>query len=168
MKINRKNICYSLIVIGVVIFGILIFRYSSQNKLSYKEKNNYTTEKNNKEESRDIQKITGNIINNKLQGDYLKPLITIAKYQKEFTINLDGISKKNKVEIINPVSGVKVQMKNNNRDRHYLNIKMDKNIDYGILIGNRLIGSIRIVDNIDEINEKTIYDDIMENLKCGL
>lgn len=95
-------------------------------------------------------------------------MITIAKYQKEFTINLDGISKKNKVEIINPVSGVKVQMKNNNRDRHYLNIKMDKNIDYGILIGNRLIGSIRIVDNIDEINEKTIYDDIMENLKCGL
>ncbi len=69
------------------------------------------------------------------------------------------------MEIINPVSGVKVQMKNNNSDRHYLNIKMDKNIDYGILIGNRLIGSIRIVDNIDE---KTICDDIMENLRCGL
>lgn len=59
------------------------------------------------------------------------------------------------------------QLKYNN-GRFSTNTILDKDINYGIIVDYTLVGSIRVVENLDEINQEQLFRDILIGLGCGL
>lgn len=116
----------------------------------------------------DLEKIEGSTITKKFDGIYMSPLVTISEEKPEFDIKLEGLNGEEELILINSFSGEMIKMEYGKDKKYHLNTKLDKDIDYGILLDYRLVGSIRIVEDFKKVNEDEIYAEIMKNLQCGL
>lgn len=153
---NKKIV---LFIIAVFIAGIILGSMFSLRDKSInikKSVSGYSFEVSNKD-----------IINKKLEGEYLNSFVTIINQQDEFIINLDGINSDNNVYIINPEDGSKIPMRYYN-GKFTGEVKLQNDINYGIIMGYNLIGSIRVVDNIKNIDEDMLFSDILISLGCGI
>ena len=148
-----KILAISVFVISIVFGGIKIFS----------EEINDT-----KSQIEDLKKVKGNTITKIFDGYYMSPLITVAEYKPEFNIKINSVDKGNKLMLINSNSGDMIKMEYSDDGKYKLNTKLEKNVDYGILVDYRLTGSIRVVDDLKKVNDEEIYKLIMENLQCGL
>lgn len=114
-----------------------------------------------------FEKIKNNVINKEFDGKYLDPFVTIALEQDEFSIKLKGIKKESKVFLIDPNTGEMKEIKNDN-ELFSITTKLEKDINYGIIVDYNLVGSIRVVQDFNSIDEGKFYRDILINLGCGL
>lgn len=121
-----------------------------------------------KSEIEDLEKVKSDTITKTFDGSYMSPLVTVSEYKPEFNIKLDGIDKDSELILINSYSGEMIKMGYNEDGEYILSTSLEKDVDYGILVDYRLTGSIRVVNDLKEINDEEIYNEIMENLQCGL
>ena len=113
-------------------------------------------------------KAEGNIINKSFKNDKLDPLITIAEKQSNFNIKLDGIKKDEKVVLINTYTGEKVEFNTDGEGIFSVDTSLETGKDYGILMNNKLIGSIKIIDSFKNINIEEEYNQSLKSISCGL
>lgn len=121
-----------------------------------------------KSEIEDLEKVKSDTITKTFDGSYMSPLVTVSEYKPEFNIKLDGINNDSELILINSYSGEMIKMDYNEDGEYILSTSLEKDVDYGILVDYRLTGSIRVVNDLKEINDEEIYNEIMENLQCGL
>lgn len=121
-----------------------------------------------KSEIEDLEKVKSETITKTFDGSYMSPLVTVSEYKPELNIKLDGIDKDSELILINSYSGEMIKMDYNEDGEYILSTSLEKDVDYGILVDYRLTGSIRVVNDLKEINDEEIYNEIMENLQCGL
>lgn len=173
---NKKLIFIMILVliIGVLVGGTIV-TLSNRNKADDKtidtteERNEVTTEENNEKDSfgYSFEVTDKNVINKELQGEYLNSFITVALKQKEFTINLKGIDSNNEVFLINSDAGKMTELKY--KDGIFsVKANLEKDITYGILIDYKLVGSIRVVEDLNTIDKDELFRDILAGMSCGL
>lgn len=159
MRIKKKKVIlyvFIIVIIGALIGGTLAIIKSKNDKAIETHIGGYSFETTEK-----------NVINKKLEGKYLESFVTVAENQEEFTVNVEEVDSTSNVFIINPNTGDMTQLKYNN-GRFSTNTILDKDINYGIIVDYTLVGSIRVVENLDEINQEQLFRDILIGLGCGL
>lgn len=168
---NKKIIIYiSVIFIIGLIIGVTI-NINSENS----ENNGRAIKSEDVNDSKHEKIVSGysfevidkNVINKEFDGTYLNRFVTVVDNHDEYEINVSGIPEENNVYIINPMTGEMTNLEYNN-GIFSLKTKLEKDINYGILNGYGLVGSIRVVDNIDSINSDKLFNDILIGLGCGL
>ncbi|GAB6170216.1 hypothetical protein JCM1393_26760 [Clostridium carnis] len=156
-----KKIKFSILVITILIIGSISFFIISKERI-----------KNHNEKHTDniynLEKSKTKFINKTLKGHYLSPLITVVEENPTFTITLDNIKPDSNVTLINSFTGKMVELNSSSDGTFTLDTPLDKDIEYGLLIDFMLAGSIRVVDDLNNINEKELHDEILKNLQCGL
>ncbi len=108
-----------------------------------------------------------NVINKEFDGTYLDSFITVAREHDEFLVNIKGIDSNSKVNIINPDSGDTIPVEYED-GVFSVTVKLDKDINYGIIIDYSLLGSIRIVEDLNTINNEQLVKEMLMSMGCGL
>lgn len=164
----NKKIVIFYTLLTLVIGGVIGFLITSktQNKVSSTD----TVQENLNDKKivsgYSFEKTNKNIINKEFDGDYLDSFVTIAQIQDEFTVNLKGVDTDN-VFIIDPVTGEMTNMSKEN-EVYTVNMKFNNDINYGIIVDYKLVGSIRVVNDLNDIDEDKLFRDILISLGCGL
>ena len=168
---NKKTIIYILVVfiMGTLIGGFII-------SLTNKSKESTTSiVSNNISEDAHKKNISGysfestdkNIINKELKGEYLDSFVTVAEMQDEFTVNVKGVESSSNIFLINHDTGEMVPMEYNNGE-FSVKVNLDKDITYGIIMDYKLVGSIRVVEDLNTVNQDQLFRDILISMGCGL
>lgn len=150
---NRKLIIYALMIFIIGIAGgyVISTKNSNQRVVS-----GYV-----------FELIEENIVTKKFDGDRLNSFVTIAEPQEKFEVNVEEIDSSSDVFIINPMNGKRESMEYKD-GKFVTEIDLEEGINYGIIKDYTLIGSIRVVDDIDTIDENKLFTDILISLGCGL
>ena len=157
-KFKLISILICILFIGIFI-GIKANFYLEQNEKKKEVKENSIYER---------IKAEGNIINKSFKNDKLDPLITIVEKQSNFNIKLDGIKKDEKVVLINTYTGEKVEFNTDGEGIFSVDTSLETGKDYGILMNNKLIGSIKVIDSFKNINIEEVYNQSLKSISCGL
>lgn len=147
MSRKKKSILIILIVMSLSIVGIAFKSYIK------------TEESGKKNAKQDSVLIKANYKEGRLY-----PMINIIEDTKSVTVQIDGLEKESDIKIVNPKSGETINV---NDRKITLNNIIVKDINYGVLINNDLVGIIRSVDK-ENIDEEALSEEIYEGLKCAL
>lgn len=115
-----------------------------------------------------FEKTKDSVITKKFDGNYLYPLVTIALDNKEIDIRLEDLDEGSNVYLINPETGEEIPLEDNQGGKYSVKTSLEKDIDYGVIMNFKLIGSIRVVDDLDIPNQNKVFTDILTTLGCGL
>ena len=148
MSTKKKSM---LIILVIIFLGIGVIAFKSYMKTGNLEKKN---------EKKDSINIKANYKEGRLY-----PMINIIEDTKSITLQIDGVEKESDLKIINPESNETIDI---NDRKITLNNIIVKDINYGILLNNDLIGIIRVVENKADIDEEALSEEIYERLKCAL
>ncbi|CUP83611.1 hypothetical protein BH721_02785 [Clostridium baratii] len=148
MSANKKSV---LIILVIIFLGIGVVAFKSYMKTGNLEKKN---------EKKDSITIKANYKEGRLY-----PMINIIEDTKSITLQIDGVEKESDLKIINPESNETIDV---NDRKITLNNIILKDINYGILLNNDLVGIIRAVENKEDIDEEALSEEIYEGLKCAL
>ncbi|APF25817.1 hypothetical protein NPD7_2848 [Clostridium sporogenes] len=107
-------------------------------------------------------------INKSYNGTYLDKIVTMVDAKEEFNIKINDINKGSKIMLINPSNGEKQDMIYTENNEFVLTTKLDEGVNYGILMDNKLIGGIRVVNELDKADKEKIYEEVMRSLQCGI
>ncbi len=107
-------------------------------------------------------------INKSYDGSYLDTIVTMVDAKEEFNIKINDINKGSEVILINSSNGEKQDMTYTENNEFVLTTKLNEGVNYGILMENKLIGGIRVVDGLDKADKEKIYEEVMKSLQCGI
>lgn len=165
---NRKKI----IIYGVLILIIGIIIGALYNKSLESAHSNDNIELSSGEHEEMVEgyffKTTKkDVIEKEFDGEYLNSFVTVAEPHEEFLINVKGINKDTNVYMVNPTTGDMTPMEY--KDESFtVKVSLDKDINYGIIMDYKLVGSIRVVDDLDKIEQDKLFRDILVGLGCAL
>lgn len=148
MSRKKKSIFIILVVMSLSIVGIAFKSYIK------------TEESGKKNAKQDSVLIKANYKEGRLY-----PMINIIEDTKSVTVQIDGLEKESDIKIVNPKSGETINV---NDRKITLNNIIVKDINYGVLINNDLVGIIRSVEDKENIDEEALSEEIYEGLKCAL
>lgn len=152
---NRKIIAIFILLVVVIAGGIIGIVVNSE-RSSRKIVSGYSFEISEKD-----------VIKKKYDGKYLDSFVTVAKVQDDFTINLEEVSSDRNVYIIDPSDGSVIPMEYKD-DKFSTKAKLDTDKNYGIIIDYSLVGAIRVVEDINKINEDKLFEEILIGIGCGI
>ncbi|HBJ2608717.1 hypothetical protein ACP49_00255 [Clostridium botulinum] len=107
-------------------------------------------------------------INKSYDGSYLDKIVTMVDAKEKFNIKINDINKDSKIILINSSNGEKQDMTYTENNQFVLTTKLDEDVNYGILMDNKLIGSIRVVNELDKADKEKIYEEVIKSLQCGI
>ncbi|MCQ2013471.1 hypothetical protein [Clostridium butyricum] len=164
----NKKIVIFYTLLTLVIGGVIGFLITSKTQNTVSSTDTVQENLNDKKivSGYSFEKTNKNIINKEFDGDYLDSFVTVAQIQDEFTVNLKGVDTDN-VFIIDPVTGEMTNM-NKENEVYTVNMKFNNDINYGIIVDYKLVGSIRVVNDLNDIDEDKLFRDILISLGCGL
>ncbi len=164
----NKKIVIFYTLLTLVIGGVIGFLITSKTQNTVSSTDTVQENLNDKKivSGYSFEKTNKNIINKEFDGDYLDSFVTIAQIKDEFTVNLKGVDTDN-VFIIDPVTGEMTNMSKEN-EVYTVNMKFNNDINYGIIVDYKLVGSIRVVNDLNDIDEDKLFRDILISLGCGL
>ncbi|MDU1053105.1 hypothetical protein [Clostridium baratii] len=148
MSIKKKSIIIILVITSLSISMIAFKSYIKIEDLG---------KKNEKQDSI--------IIKANYKEGRLYPMINIIEESKSITLQIDGLEKESNLKIIDPKSGETINV---NDGKITLNNIIVKDINYGILLNDDLVGVMRAVENKEDIDEEALSEEIYEGLKCAL
>ncbi|MBD5637356.1 hypothetical protein HYI18_01730 [Clostridium botulinum] len=123
---------------------------------------------NKAENIKKFDEVYSSEINKSYDGSYLDKIVTMVDPKEEFNIKINGINKGSKIILINSSNGEKQDMNYTENNEFVLTTKLDEGVNYGILMGNKLIGGIRVVNELDKADKEKIYEEVMKSLQCGI
>lgn len=158
---NKKGI---LNLITIILFSIILLIVGETVLIVEETKEESVIEK---EEDREYKKVYSQNLQINYIGYYIEPLVTIAKEQEGFNIALNNFEEGKSVYLINPLTGEKTESINLGNGNFKLEITLERNINYGVLIENSLVGAIRVVNNPEKINGEELFNEVLSTLSCG-
>lgn len=168
---NKKN----MIIIGVLILSIGIIIGVAANSLKNTQNNNVSDNSTELTDDDHEKMVSGyffkttkkNVIEKEFDGEYLNSFVTVAEPQDEFSIDIKGISEGTEVYMINPINGDIMPMEY--KDGIFsLKTVLNKDINYGIIMDYKLVGSVRVVEDLTKMDEDKLFRDILVGLGCAL
>ncbi len=93
-------------------------------------------------------------INKSYDGSYLDKIVTMVDAKEKFNIKINDINKDSKIILINSSNGEKQDMTYTENNEFVLTTKLDEGVNYGILMDNKLIGGIRVVNELDKADKE--------------
>ncbi|HDK7157241.1 TPA: hypothetical protein PTV43_002394 [Clostridium botulinum] len=123
---------------------------------------------NKAENIKKFDEVYSSEINKSYDGTYLDKIVTMADAKEEFNIRINDINKGSKIMLINSSNGEKQDMTYAKNNEFVLTTKLDEGVNYGILMDNKLIGGIRVVNELDKADKEKIYEEVMKSLQCGI
>jgi len=123
---------------------------------------------NKAENIKKFDEVYSSEINKSYDGSYLDKIVTMVDAKEEFNIKINGINKGSKIILINSSNGEKQDMTYTENNEFVLTTKLDEGVNYGILMDNKLIGGIRVVNELDKADKEKIYEEVMKSLQCGI
>ncbi len=123
---------------------------------------------NKTENIKKFDEVYSSEINKSYNGSYLDKIVTMVDSKEEFNIKINDINKGSKIILINPSNGEKQDMTYTENNEFVFTTKLDEGVNYGILMDNKLIGGIRVVNELDKTDKEKIYEEVMRSLQCGI
>ncbi|EDU37865.1 hypothetical protein [Clostridium sporogenes] len=123
---------------------------------------------NKAENIKKFDEVYSSEINKSYDGSYLDKIVTMVDSKEEFNIKINDINKGSKIILINPSNGEKQDMTYTENNEFVLTTKLDEGVNYGILMDNKLIGGIRVANELDKADKEKIYEEVMRSLQCGI
>ncbi|HDK7175909.1 TPA: hypothetical protein PTV31_002504 [Clostridium botulinum] len=123
---------------------------------------------NKAENIKKFDEVYSSEINKSYDGTYLDKIVTMVDSKEEFNIKINDINNGSKIMLINPSNGEKQDMTYSKNNEFVLTTKLDEGVNYGILMDNKLIGGIRVVNELDKADKEKIYEEVMKSLQCGI
>ncbi|EJE7234772.1 hypothetical protein FC820_00920 [Clostridium sporogenes] len=123
---------------------------------------------NKAENIKKFDEVYSSEINKSYDGTYLDKIVTMVDSKEEFNIKINDINKGSKIILINPSNGEKQDMTYTENNEFVLTTKLDEGVNYGILMDNKLIGGIRVVNELDKADKEKIYEEVIRSLQCGI
>ncbi|HCQ90876.1 MULTISPECIES: hypothetical protein [unclassified Clostridium] len=123
---------------------------------------------NKTENIKKFDEVYSSEINKSYAGSYLDTIVTMVDAKEEFNIKINDINKGSEVILINSSNGEKQNMIYTKNNEFVLTTKLDEGVNYGILMDNKLIGGIRVVNGLDKADKEKIYEEVMKSLQCGI
>ncbi|MHB9927617.1 hypothetical protein [Clostridium botulinum] len=123
---------------------------------------------NKAENIKKFDEVYSSEINKSYDGTYLDKIVTMVDAKEEFNIRINDINKGSKIILINSSNGEKQDMTYTENNQFVLTTKLDEGVNYGILMDNKLIGGIRVVNELDKADKEKIYEEVMKSLQCGI
>ena len=123
---------------------------------------------NKAENIKKFDEVYSSEIYKRYDGSYLDKIVTMVDSKEEFNIKINDINKGSKIILINPSNGEKQDMTYTENNEFVLTTKLDEGVNYGILMDNKLIGGIRVVNELDKADKEKIYEEVMRSLQCGI
>ncbi|GAE00702.1 hypothetical protein CBO05C_0392 [Clostridium botulinum B str. Osaka05] len=123
---------------------------------------------NKAENIKKFDEVYSSEINKSYDGTYLDKIVTMVDSKEEFNIKINDINKGSKIMLINPSNGEKQDITYAKNNEFVLTTKLDEGVNYGILMDNKLIGGIRVVNELDKADKEKIYEEVMKSLQCGI
>lgn len=109
---------------------------------------------NKAENIKKFDEVYSSEINKSYDGTYLDKIVTMVDAKEEFNIKINDINKGSKIILINSSNGEKQDMTYTENNEFVLTTKLDEGVNYGILMDNKLIGGIRVVDELDKADKE--------------
>ncbi|WP_291578240.1 hypothetical protein [Clostridium sp. UBA6640] len=156
MKVKILTILGAIILILTTV-GFYIFNNESKS-LSH----------NKAESIKKFDEVYSSEINKSYDGNYLDRIVTMVDAKEEFNIKINDINKDSEIILINSLNGEKQDMIYTENNEFILTTRLDEGVNYGILMDNRLIGGIRVVNELDKVDKEKIYEEVMKSLQCGI
>lgn len=166
------------LIINVLLTLFLLVSCGKANNEStkVKEEENQVEESNNLDvASYSVKTVKGNEISKLYTGMNLSPVITVAeKNDKPFEIEITDIDEAydigegGKIEMINSETGELIDFTRGEDGYYRLTTNLKEDIEYGILLNQRLVGAVRVVEDLNSINKEGLYNEISVKLSCGL
>lgn len=111
--------------------------------------------KDNKAENiKKFDEVYSSEINKSYDGTYLDKIVTMVDSKEEFNIRINDINKGSKIILINSSNGEKQDMTYTENNQFVLTTKLDEDVNYGIVMDNKLIGGIRVVNELDKVDKE--------------
>ncbi|KEJ03241.1 hypothetical protein N496_01365 [Clostridium botulinum A2B3 87] len=123
---------------------------------------------NKAENIKKFDEVYSSEINKSYNGTYLDKIVTMVDAKEEFNIRINDINKGSKIILINSSNGEKQDMTYTENNQFVLTTKLDEGVNYGILMDNKLIGGIRVVNELDKADKEKIYEEVIKSLQCGI
>ncbi|KIN82915.1 hypothetical protein [Clostridium botulinum] len=123
---------------------------------------------NKAENIKKFDEVYSSEINKSYDGSYLDKIVTMVDAKEKFNIKINDINKDSKIILINSSKGEKQDMTYTENNEFVLTTKLDENVNYGILMNNKLIGGIRVVNELDKADKEKIYEEVIKSLQCGI
>ncbi|ACA45285.1 hypothetical protein FDC22_04960 [Clostridium botulinum] len=123
---------------------------------------------NKAENIKKFDEVYSSEINKSYDGTYLDKTVTMVDAKEEFNIRINDINKDSKIILINSSNGEKQDMTYTENNQFVLTTKLDGGVNYGILMDNKLIGGIRVVNELDKADKEKIYEEVIKSLQCGI
>lgn len=152
--LKKKKILLFILIV-VVIAGVIGIVVNSR-KSSRKIVSGYSFEISEKD-----------VIKKKYDGKQLDSFVTVAKVQDNFSINIEQVSSDRNVYIIDPTDGDMMPMEYID-GKFSTTVKLSTEINYGIIIDYSLVGAIRVVEDINKIDEDQLFEEILIGIGCGI
>ena len=152
---KRKKIILFILIVVVIAGGIIGIVVKSE-RSNRKIVSGYSFEISEK-----------NVINKKYNGKQLDSFVTVAKVQDNFSINIEEVSTDRNVYIIDPTDGDMMPMEYID-GKFSTTVKLATEINYGIIIDYSLVGAIRVVEDINKIDEDQLFEEILIGIGCGI
>ena len=168
---KKKN----MIIMGVFILSIGIIIGVAANSLRNTQNNNVTDKGAELTDADHEESVSGyffkttkkSVIEKEFDGEYLNSFVTVAEPQDEFLINIKGVSEGIEVYMINPTNGDMMPMEY--KDGIFsIKTALNKDINYGIIMDYKLVGSVRVVEDLAKMDQDKLFRDILVGLGCAL
>lgn len=178
---NNKFI-YILGIVAIFIFGTMIIGdITKKDKLESVSETNENLDKNTNEESNNSS--SGNVLQEKMakikysqvklvmENEEIKPMMTLVAKHDNYTIILSNVAKDSEVWLMDPKRGERIVLEEDSDGNYSVSTSLNDDVNYGIMVNNRLIGTLTQIENIDKLNETdeaALYIDILKGIQCAL
>ncbi|MDU6808526.1 MAG: hypothetical protein E6423_07025 [Clostridium sp.] len=169
-----------LIILFSILFSLFLFISCSNdiednNKSEVEQSESLEQENNLDVSSYSVKTTNSNDISMLYTGMTLSPVITVAEVSSSpFNIEITDIDESydigndGNIELINSETGDCISFTRDDKGNYKILAKLERDIEYGILLNKRLVGAVRVVEDLNSIDKEELYNDISTRLSCGL
>lgn len=169
-----------LIILFSLLFSLFLFMSCSNdtednNKSEVEQSESLEQENNLDVASYSVKTTNSNDISMLYTGMTLSPVITVAEVSSNpFNIEITDIDEAydsgndGNIELVNSETGDFISFTRDDKGNYKISAQLEKDIEYGILLNKRLVGAVRVVEDLNSIDKEALYNDISIRLSCGL
>lgn len=169
-----------LIILFSVIVSLFLFISCSKEREDTNKIEVNQSEQLEQENNLDIANYSVKIANNNdismlYTGMNLSPVIMIGEVSdKPFNIEITDVDEAydigegGEIELINSYTGEFMSFSREENGNYIISVKLEKDIEYGILLNKRLVGAVRVVEDLNSVDKEALYNEISIRLSCGL
>ncbi|MEG0295341.1 MAG: hypothetical protein RR620_01400 [Clostridium sp.] len=165
----------AIFILGAMITGDITKKDKLENVSEVNEDENTTVDSNNSSSGNILQenmaKIKDSQVKLVLENEEIKPMMTLVEKHDNYKISLSKVTEGSEVWLMDPKRGERIVLEGDSAGNYIVSTSLNDDVNYGIMVNNRLIGTITQIEDIDKLNETdeaALYIDILKGIQCAL